>query len=408
MRDAAHFDVLIVGGGLVGASLACALGGCGQRVGVVEAWPFDAPAQPSYDDRSIALAYGTRRIFEGMGLWERLAPAATPIERIHVSDRGHFGMTRMSAADCGLDALGYVVENRSVGRVFSGALSALPDVELICPAQLKTLELTARGAHVRIERGDAEQVLTTRLLVGADGARSTVRTLAGIGAWRRDYGQCAVIANVSPAEDHRNTAFERFTRDGPLAFLPMSGGRCSLVWTVPAAERDEVLNLSDERFLGAVQERFGRRLGRLQKVGKRAAYPLALVRARRHAASRLALIGNAAHSLHPIAGQGFNLGLRDVAVLAELLVDSAAAGGDPGSHRLLEAYEDARRRDQQHISVLTDGLVRIFSNDYLPVVLARNAGMVAADLVPPLKRALMRRTMGLAGRLPRLGRGLAL
>lgn len=408
MGDDSHFDVLIVGGGLVGASLACALGGRRLRVGVVEAYPFDAPKQPSYDDRSIALAYGTRRIFEAMGLWTRLAAASTPIEMIHVSDRGHFGVTRMSAAACGLEALGYVVENRAMGRVFSETLPALSNVELICPGRLKALELTEQGAHLLIDSGGTERALNARLVVGADGGKSMVRTLAGIGARRRDYGQCAVIANISPSQHHRYIAYERFTENGPLALLPMSEGRCSLVWTVPATAGESMVHKSDTQFLDALQARFGRRLGRLERVGKRAAYPLALVRAHRHTATRLALIGNAAHSLHPVAGQGFNLGLRDVAVLVEALIQAVEEGRDPGSREVLHRYEHGRRRDQRRVSALTDGLVRVFSNDFTPLVLARNAGMVAVDLMPPLKRALMRQTMGLAGRLPRLARGLSL
>lgn len=408
MAGPPRYDVLIVGGGMVGASLACALGGQALRVAVVEAVPHGAATQPSYDDRSIALAYGTRRIFEGIGLWNALAGAVTPIERIHVSDRGHFGAARMEAAGCGFDALGYVVETRRLGEIFSAELARLPNVDLICPAELQAFEVSADGVRAHLAGAGPEALLTARLVVAADGGRSTVRRLAGIGVERRDYGQCAVIANVTPQRPHCNTAFERFTASGPLALLPMSQDRCSLVWTVDADRRAAVMALSDEAFLAALQERFGHRLGRFVRVGRRAAYPLTLIRANRHTAPRLALIGNAAHTLHPIAGQGFNLGLRDVAVLAQVLVEAVATGRDIGDPGTLAQYDRARRRDQRRVIGLTDGLVRIFSNDFTPLVVARNLGMVALDILPPLKRMLMRQTMGLGGRLPRLARGLPL
>lgn len=401
-------DVLIVGGGMVGASLACALGGRALRVAVVEPVPLSAPGQPSYDDRSIALAWGTRRVFGAIGVWDAVAPAATPIEEIHVSDRGHFGAARMKAATIGYDALGYVVENRDLGRVFAERLPALANVELICPARLHAIETAPGLLRARLDCGGETREITTRLLVGADGGQSAVRRFAGIGAETVDYGQSAVIANVTPEHPHRNRAWERFTEHGPLALLPMTGNRCSLVWTVPHAHADGILALPDVEFLTALQARFGGRLGRFVRTGARAAYPLTRVSASRHVAERLALIGNAAHTLHPVAGQGFNLGLRDVAALAEVIADAAASGEDIGGHDALARYQRWRAADQQRVLTLTDGLVRIFSNDFPPLVVARNFGMVALDLLPPLKRLMMRQTMGLAGRLPRLARGLPL
>ncbi|MGE0370886.1 MAG: 2-octaprenyl-6-methoxyphenyl hydroxylase [Gammaproteobacteria bacterium] len=407
-RTAGDFDVLIVGGGMVGASLACALARRPLRIGVVESIPFGAAAQPSYDDRSIALAYGTRRIFEGMELWREISAAAAPIEQIHVSDRGHFGAARLRAAAYGFDALGYVAESRALGRVFSATLAALPQVELISPARVSAMEAAPDHVRVRIEQGGATRAVTTRLLVGADGAESGVRRWSGIGVQRAEYGQSAIIANLTPERPHRNIAYERFTDSGPLALLPMSDERCALVWTVRTEQCAAVEALSDGEFLARLQARLGARLGRLLRVGARAAYPLALVRARLYTAARLALIGNAAHTLHPIAGQGFNLGLRDVAALAEVVCDAAAAGRDVGARAVLARYEEWRRRDQEQVLRATDGLVRLFSNDFAPLVLARNAGMVLVDLLPPVKRALMRRAMGLAGRQPRLARGLPL
>jgi len=391
---------------MVGASLACALGNQPLRVGVIEAVPFRSESQPSYDDRSIALAYGARKIFEGMGLWQQVEEIVTPIKKIHVSDRGHFGATRMDAAREGYPALGYVVENRDLGLLFAKTLASLPNVELICPAKLQNFTINADDAEVVIERDGKIETLTTKLIVGADGGRSVVRQLAGIDHTLDDYRQNAVIANVTPGKDHQNIAYERFTDSGPLALLPMSEGRCSLVWTVDRDNVEDVMALDDEAFLSQLQQRFGMRLGPLQKVGRRNAYPLALVRAVEHIRPRLALIGNAAHVLHPIAGQGFNLGIRDVAALAQVIVE--AKDDDIGALAVLNQYDAWRKRDQDCVTGLTDGLVRIFSNQITPLVIGRNSGLLAMDMIPPVKRMLMRQTMGLAGKLPKLARGIPL
>ncbi|MDX9739625.1 MAG: 2-octaprenyl-6-methoxyphenyl hydroxylase [Gammaproteobacteria bacterium] len=404
--NATVYDVAVVGGGLVGASLACALAGRALRVAVIESVPFDADSQPSYDDRSVALARGTRNIFESIGLWSDIGPDAGPIREIHVSDRGHFGAARMRAADYGHDALGYVVENRVLGRVFSAALGRAQNIDLFCPARLDRLDGDASAARLDITHEGDRQTLTARLVVGADGGDSQVRRLAGIGAKRVDYGQTAVIANITPQIAHGNRAWERFTESGPLAMLPMADERCSLVWTARNEDVDRLLALSDAEFLRALQDRFGNRLGRLVRAGARHAYPLAMMRAERCTGTRLALAGNAAHTVHPVAGQGFNLGMRDVAVLAELIGDACARGGDPGAADVLRGYEQWRAGDHRRVIGFTDTLARVFASEFPPLVIARNMGLVAFDLIPPLKKALMRYSMGFAGRLPRPARDL--
>jgi len=408
MTTTRDYDVLIVGGGLVGASLACALGNQPIRVGVIEAYSFGSTTQPSYDDRSVALAYGARRIFEGMGLWPSLATDATPIKKIHISDRGHFGAVRLDAATTGREALGYVIENRHLGKEFAAALAGLANVEMICPAQLQAIEIDETHARAIVKKGESTTNLTTRLIVGADGGQSLVRQCMGIEAISRDYEQCAVIANVTPGKFHHHVAYERFTKHGPLAMLPLSANRCSLVWTMDRESSNAVLELSDEAFLARLQQYLGFRLGRLVKTGKRHVYPLTLVRVQQQVNHRLVLIGNAAHTLHPVAGQGFNLGLRDVAVLAQILTECIARGDDPGVLAVLDSYQRWRSRDQAAVTAFTDGIVRIFSNSFLPLVIARNAGLVTLDVLPPLKNSLLRRTMGLAGKLPRLARSLSL
>lgn len=402
------YDILISGGGLVGASLACALSGHGLRIGLIEAVSYSAETQPGYDDRAIALAAGTQRIFDALGLWPASAERVTPIHRIHVSDRGRFGFARLDRREEGVEALGYVALGRDLGAVIGARLAQLPDVELICPARVTGVEFEPDAAQVRVEREDATHTLHTRLLVAADGAQSTLRDLLAIPTTVWAYGQTALVANVTPERVHEHVAYERFTDTGPLALLPMSENRCALVWTLRDDQVDAVMALDDAAFLKRLQERFGQRLGRLTRVGRRSVYPLKLVRARESVRPRLALIGNAAHTLHPIAGQGFNLGLRDVAALAEVLLDARRAGHDLGDPAVLQRYADWRQGDHRRVIAFTDGLTRLFTSPLAPVAWVRNAGMLALDLCLPAKRIFARLTMGKAGRLPRLARGLGL
>ncbi|HEY9198910.1 MAG TPA: 2-octaprenyl-6-methoxyphenyl hydroxylase [Gammaproteobacteria bacterium] len=404
------YEILISGGGLVGASLACALSGHGLRIGLIEAVPYSAETQPGYDDRAIALAAGTQRIFTALGLWPQLSERVTPIHRIHVSDRGRFGFTRLDRKEEGVDALGHVALGRDLGAVLGARLTELADVDLICPARVTGVEFAADAARVQVERDGENEVrtLNTRLLVAADGAQSTLRDLLAIPTTVWEYGQTALIANVTPEHAHEHVAYERFTDTGPLALLPMSEGRCALVWTLRDDQVDAVLALDDAAFLARLQERFGQRLGRLLRVGRRSVYPLKLVRARESVRPRLALIGNAAHTLHPIAGQGFNLGLRDVAALAEVLLDARRTGEDFGDPTVLTRYADWRQGDHRRVIAFTDGLTRLFVSPLPPVAWVRDLGMLALDLCPPAKRIFARLTMGKAGRLPRLARGLGL
>lgn len=406
---ATDYDLLIIGGGMVGASLACALAGQGLRIGLVEAAPLTVNDPPGYDDRSIALAEGTRRIFQTLGLWEALAPDATPIRQIHVSERGSPGFAHLDSCEEGVAALGCVAEARLIGKALLAKLPKLPGVELLCPARLETVVIEPDAACVTLRFPDERTVaLRASLLVAADGAHSPVREQLGIAALRWEYGQQAVIANVTPARPHENVAYERFTPDGPVALLPLSGNRCAVVCTVDDADERAVMALDDAGFIALLQERFGDRLGPFLRVGRRQAWPLFLLKAREQVRSRLALIGNAAHTLHPIAGQGFNLGIRDVAALAEVISDAGRMGEDIGALKALNRYADWRRRDQRQTVLFTDALNRLFAHPLPPLRIARTLGLLAFDLSPPLKRRFARQAMGLDGRLPRLARGLAL
>lgn len=404
-----EFDIVIVGGGMVGASLAIALGNLPLKVALIEAVEFESNTQPSYDDRTIALSYGSKRIFDTLGIWSRVeASGATAIQHIHISDRGRFGFSRLAAADAGVEAMGWVVENRALGQALKPLLAATPNLTFLCPATMQDIEFSDDAASVAIRRGDKTEILRARLVVAADGGYSAVRERAGIAATRTEYHQTALVTNITPEQPHRNVAYERFTDSGPLALLPMSANRCAVVWSLPPRRVEAMLALDDAEFLALLQERFGTRLGRLLKAGKRAAYPLVYTKVAEHIRPRLVLIGNAAHTVHPVAGQGFNLGLRDVAALAEVLSRALREGHDIGGVDVLQQYADWRRRDVFAISTFTNSLVRIFSNDFAPLGFARNLGLVAVDLFPPAKRALLRLSMGLGGRLPRLARGLPL
>lgn len=393
------YDILIIGGGMVGASLASALGASDVklRIGVVEAVAFNHAQQPSYDERTTGLSYGSRRILEAIGLWDAVAAQAAPIKKIHISDRGHFGFTRLDSADHGAEAFGYVVENRVLGAALMQRMASSANVELLCPATLADLCVDADAARATIKWNDGrEQTLNARLVVIADGQKSVARERLGISTTQRHYGQSALVTTVTPERGHDHTAYERFTETGPLAVLPMSGQRCAVVWTLRDAQIESVLAQSDTEFLQALQECFGGRLGKLSAPGTRRVYPLALQCASEIVRPHAVLIGNAAHTLHPIAAQGFNLGLRDAVALAGVVRETALRNGDPGDSRVLERYARMRRRDHLGVTAFTDGLVRVFSNDFTPLVLARNAALIAADIVPALKRAIGRRAMGLA------------
>jgi len=399
-ESATDCDVLIIGGGLVGASLACALENSGHAVQLIEACPFESDKQPSYDDRTVALAWGSRCIFEGMGIWRAMVDRVEAINTIHISDKGHFGATRLRAEEEHVEALGYVAENRVLGEVLYQRLQQNSDLAIHCPAGLISIEQKGDTVIAVIEQNGKERTISARLLVAADGVISQVRDLLHIGSSVQDYGQSAVIANVTPGIKHHNVAYERFTDSGPVAFLPVTGNRCSVVWTVPAQQAEELMQLDDEDFLQRLQQRFGFRLGQLQKVGRRHVYPLKLIETTQVVRNRVVMVGNAAHSIHPVAGQGFNLALRDIAILTQLIT----AAKDAGDSKLLQSYVEQRQDDARRVYRFTDSLVKIFSNNNTALGHLRAAGLVAVGLIPPLRHQLARQSMGLGGRSSELGR----
>jgi len=391
-----QYDVTIVGGGMVGASVALALLPLGLRVALVEAIPYDSAAQPSFDERTTAISNGSRRILEGLGIWSTISMAATPIAKIHISDQGHFGFARVDARDRGLLAMGYVIPNRVLGaalwtKLLGAKSRATENLTVFCPASIEGSEIESQ------------------ILVAADGVNSAVRQAFGIEASVRDYGQTAVITTVLPQRFHDHVAYERFTASGPLALLPLEGGRCTLVLTLSPEMAAAAITWSDVEFLRELQQRFGFRLGRFLQVGRRVPYPLSLTQAQRTSAGRCVIVGNAAQGLHPVAGMGFNLGLRDAACLAELVAQRYKQGtGDLWDLGLMAAYDAWRAADRGGIIAFTDTLVRTFSSPLRTVQGLRNFGLLAFDLLPPAKSALSRLSTGAATRVPKLARGVSL
>ncbi|MDX2350543.1 MAG: 2-octaprenyl-6-methoxyphenyl hydroxylase, partial [Porticoccus sp.] len=403
-------DIAIVGGGMVGASLALLLSSLnlGWRINVIEAFPMtpvSGDLQPSFDARSTALSHSSREIFEMLGLWSTLAPRLAEIKEVHVSDRGHIGNTRLHAAEQNLPALGYVVENQWLGSVLMEALQQAPGVDIIAPAQVASVRPARGGMKLSLSSSEVslelKQELSVKLLVVADGAQSRTREMLGIDATTRDYGQVALVTNISLQQDHQGVAYERFTDSGPMAMLPLqpvdNEHRSALVWTLPPERAAEMMEASDEVFLAELQDRFGHRLGQFQRVGTRHSYPIRLITSNEQVRSHVVVVGNAAHSLHPVAGQGFNLALRDVAVLANELATSASNDA-LGQLSGLQHYLKQQQADQKQTILLSDLLPKLFGIDSSPVALARNLGLLALDTVPLLRHQFARLGMGLETR----------
>jgi len=389
--------VLIVGGGLVGASLAIALDAAGVPATLVEAAAARTDAQPSYDERNLALARATVNGLAAIGVWPHAAAQATPIRHIHVSRAGEFGSARIAAAKHGVDALGWTLPARELGAALLSRLDSCTRLTRLAPAKLEALEALPAGWRARIRTADGERVLDAALLVGADGTESFVRAQLGIEADRHDYAQTLFVATVTPERDHANRAFERFSDEGPVALLPLAERRCGLVLTVSAEAANAVAALDDTGFLALAQQRFGWRLGRLTRPGQRHPYVIQRVAAQRLIGPRVVLVGNAAQTVHPIGAQGFNLGLRDALTLAELV----AAAADPGAPELLERYAARRAPDREGTMAMSHGLVRLACLEQPMLAPLRSLALLAHDRLAPLQRRLARHGMGFRGEPPR-------
>jgi len=396
------YDIVIAGGGLAGASLAISAAQMGLSVAVVETHAINAfPA--SQPERVIALSHGSRcyleRLGEGSGVWasiKNLGVAA--IRQVHIAEPGNCGEVRMHQAQADIDALGYVVRNTYILRSLYDAMP--PEVTVLAPARVQALE-TANGAvHVKVMRNNRESRISCRLLVGADGTNSRVRRLCGIRSRGWDHNRFGLVASVRPDLPHRNIAHECFRASGPLAFLPLDDMRYSIVWTLAPRDASRIMAMDDAAFLRELEHAAGadirETLGGLTGTGPRALFPFEFRMATSITAPRTALIGNAAHTLHPVAGQGLNLGLRDVAVLADALRKAVGGKRDVGSAVVLEEYHQRRMADNLAVSTFTEGLNAMFSNELLPVKLARGVGLLGMQYLSPVRNWLLRHTTGLA------------
>jgi 2-octaprenyl-6-methoxyphenol hydroxylase len=395
-------DLAIIGGGPTGLALAAALGGAGFSVLVVERQPLARLTAPGFDGRVTAIARGSQLLLDAIGVWPALAPLAEPILDIVVGETGSPATVHYDHRDVGREPLGWIAENRHIREALLARLAELSEVELAAPASVARLERDGPAAKVELADG---RLFRAPLVAVAEGKESPTRTLAGIGAQRWQYGQTGIVCTLRHERPHLGCAVERFFPDGPLARLPMQGRRVSIVWALADSLANAVVRLDDREFLGELAERLGDELGELSLEGPRFHYPLSLVWADRYTAGRLVLVGDAARGIHPIAGQGWNLALRDVAAVAELVVDRLRLGLDPGDATTLERYAAWRRFDSLVLVAVTDGINRLFANDLFPLSLARNAGLALVERLPPAKRFFMRHAMGLIGDLPRLMRG---
>ena len=404
-----HYDIVIVGGGMVGISLALLLRAQQPwNILLIEAQelassdgPVSGAYSSSFDARSTALSWSSKNIYQSIGLWPQLKKHLSAIAQIHVSDRGHVGMTRIDAGDANVDALGYVVENQWLGSVLLNQLTKT-DIQLLGSCKLETIEPLASGMRLQLQQADKDlQTIETKLLVIADGAGSTTAQQLGIQSQSAAYDQTGIIANVSLEKPHGGVAYERFTDQGPMALLPLADfkgrPRSALVWTQPRAMAETLMAADEQAFLEQLQLRFGYRLGHFKQLGKRVAYPLALTTATEQVRRHLVVMGNAAHSLHPVAGQGFNLSLRDAAALANGL---AEAGDRIGDLAVLQNYQQQQAIDQRNTVLFSDSLPKLFGLSSSIVALGRNSGLLAMDLIPSLRNSFAQFGMGMATREP--------
>jgi 2-octaprenyl-6-methoxyphenol hydroxylase len=393
------YDLVIVGGGIVGLTLACALKDSGLTVALIEA---KAESTAVMRGQAYHINLLSSSIYEGIGVWQQMRPQVNPIEQIRLSDGDYSGVVQFLRSDLQTEVLGYVAEHRVLLQALQEFLGQCPNVTYLCPVEVRKTEFHADGVSLELEQSGQVRRVRTRLVVAADGGRSPIRQTAGIRTAGWQYWQSCVVAFIQPEKPHHNIAYERFQTDGPFAILPLPENICRIVWTAPKAEAEAILALSEEEFLIQLSQRYGDQMGKLSLVGKPYLFPVRLMHSRRYVLPRLALIGDAAHCCHPVGGQGVNLGIRDTAALAQVLLKAQQQRQDIGNLPVLKQYERWRSLENLTILGFTDLLNRMFSNRFLPLVVLRRMGLWTLQSVPPIRRIALKLMTGLSGRPPRI------
>lgn len=398
------YDIAIIGGGLVGATLACALGESTLRVGIIENQLTTLAPTDEYDTRVSAITLASRAIFENIGAWRAMQQQRiSPLREMQVWDAQGSGAIHFDAADLGEPELGYIIENRVLLSAVHARMAQFDNVDVLCPAQVVDLRREPAAIVIGLQGGGQRRAT---LLVGADGEHSAIRAWAGIRSRSVSYDQTAIVATVETARPHHATAWQVFLPTGPLAFLPLEGNASSIVWSCDSARAAVLLGLADERFMAELHAAFGDRLGTIQAISQRVGFPLSRAHADHYVDERVALVGDAVHRVHPLAGQGVNLGLLDAATLAQVVLDAVADKKDIGTRAVLRRYQRWRKGDNLAMLVVTDAFKRGFGSQRQPLVSLRNAGMRITDNLSPLKQLIMRHAAGLSGDLPKLARSV--
>ncbi len=393
------YDLAIAGGGIIGLTLASALNNSGLKVVVIEAKSQSIAAAKG---QAYAVHLLSGRIFAGIGVWDKILPQIAHFCHVQLSDADYPQAVNFESNDLGTEVLGYVAEHQALLKPLQDFVSGCPNITYLCPAQVLEAQYQPSGVEINLQMGDEVKTIRTRLIVAADGAKSQIRQAAGINTRGWQYWQSCIVAFVKPEKGHNNTAYEKFWSSGPFAVLPLPGNRCRIVWTAPHAEAKAIVALNDEDFLAELTRRYGAQMGKLELIGDRFVFPVQLMQSDRYVLPRLALVGDAAHCCHPVGGQGLNMGIRDAAALAQVLQQAYSQGEDIGDLAILKRYESWRKQENLTILGFTDLLDRVFSNNFLPVVIIRRIGLLMLRRVPPIKVFALKLMTGLKGRTPEI------
>lgn len=396
-----HYDLVIVGGGIVGLTLASALKDSGLKILLIEAKVASAAVAKG---QAYAVHMLSALIYKGIGIWDKILPQIAKYRQVRLSDADYPGVVEFETSDLGTPELGYVAEHQALLEPLQEFVQNCPNVTYLCPAEVVSTNYHQDVATIEIKIADQLRTVRSKLVVAADGSRSPIRQAAGIKTHGWKYWQSCIVAFVKPEKPHNNTAYERFWPSGPFAILPLPGNRCRIVWTAPHEEAKALCALNDEQFLQELSQRFGQQMGKLELLGDRFVFQVQLMQSDRYVLPRLALVGDAAHNCHPVGGQGLNLGIRDVAALAQVIQKAHQAGEDIGNIRVLKRYERWRQIENLTILGFTDMLDRMFSNQFPPVVFVRRLGLWFLRTVPALKVFMLKLMIGLKGRTPELAK----